>query len=215
MGQIVEVIEYNDDGTPKKFIEIVMRKVGQLKDGLGNPRKITSKRRKELQDSLEEYGDFDIISIDHRDNLLSGHQRVASYIASKGEDHEVACKRLVGYTDPELKAINLLANTHAGEWDMSKLAEWTAQLTKKVNIDVPKINDINERMNRDMELIRYEKYDYVMIVCRNEIDYLNLTRALGIEDKKVVVCHTSKGDRKIKARAIWYDQVQCEIKKKS
>ena len=27
---------------------------------------------------------------------------------------------------------------------------------------------------KDMELIRYEKYDYVLIVCRNEIDYKNL-----------------------------------------
>lgn len=213
MNKIVEVIAVDDNEQPIKYIELVERRVGDLKDDLGNPRKIGSRKKKELQDSLEEYGDFDIITIDHRNNLISGHQRVSAYKASKGEDYVVTVKRLVGYSDEELKKINLLGNTHAGEWDMNKLAEWTASLTK-VNIDLPKVADISERQIRDMELIRYEKYDYVMIVCRNEIDYLNLTRALGIDDKKVMICHSSKGDRKIKARAIWYDQIQCEIKKK-
>ena len=62
-----------------------------------------------------------------------------------------------------------------------------------------------------MELIRYEKYDYVMIVFRNEIDYLNLTRTLGIDDKKVLVTKNSTKERKIKARAIWYDDIKAQI----
>lgn len=43
-----------------------------------------------------------------------------------------------------------------------------------------------------------------MIVCRNEIDHLNLTRALGIDDKKVLVSRNATRERKIKARAVWY-----------
>ena len=62
-----------------------------------------------------------------------------------------------------------------------------------------------------MELIHYEKYDYVLIAGRNELDYQNLIRTLGIEGKKVVVCKTKSGERKIKARAIWYDQMKCKI----
>ena len=61
-----------------------------------------------------------------------------------------------------------------------------------------------------MELMRYEKYDYVMIVCRNEIDYLQLTRALGIDDAKVLVAKK----RKIRARAVWYDDMKAQIVKK-
>ena len=34
---------------------------------------------------------------------------------------------------------------------------------------------------------------------------------LGIEGKKVVVCKTKSGERKIKARAVWYDQMKCKI----
>ena len=59
-----------------------------------------------------------------------------------------------------------------------------------------------------MELIRYEKYDYVLLVCRNEIDYNELTRKLGIAGRKVRITGTK---RSIKARAIWYDQIKCQI----
>ncbi|MFR3808003.1 MAG: hypothetical protein ACLTX3_03270 [Lachnospiraceae bacterium] len=32
-----------------------------------------------------------------------------------------------------------------------------------------------------MELINLEKYNYVLIVCKNELDYNELTRNLGID----------------------------------
>ena len=57
-----------------------------------------------------------------------------------------------------------------------------------------------------MELIHYEKYDYVMIVCRNELDYNDLVRRLGIEGAKVSI-----SKRKINARAIWYDKMKSKI----
>lgn len=58
-----------------------------------------------------------------------------------------------------------------------------------------------------MELIHYEKYDYVMIVCRTELDYLDLTRKLGIDGKKIKIAKK----RKINARAIWYEDMKCQI----
>ena len=58
-----------------------------------------------------------------------------------------------------------------------------------------------------MEPIHYEQYDYVIIACRNELDYNDLTRKLGIEGGQVKVAKT----RRIKARAIWYDQMKAQI----
>lgn len=113
-----------------------------------------------------------------------------------------------------MRAINIKANTHAGDWDLDKLAEWTADLNVNLGLDIPQVDPSTDVKIKDMELIRYEKYDYVMIVCRNEIDYLNLVRALGIDDKKVVVAKGKKGDRKIKARAIWYDDMKAQITSK-
>ena len=66
---------------------------------------------------------------------------------------------------------------------------------------------IDERKIKDIELIRYEKYDYVLLVCRNEVDYNNLFRLFGLEDSKVLIAKR----RKIKARAVWYDTVSDQI----
>ena len=95
---------------------------------------------------------------------------------------------------------------------MSKLADFTANLEINLGLDIPTALDPhNDTKIKDMELIHYEKYDYVLIACRNELDYQNLIRTLGIEGKKVVVCKTKSGERKIKARAVWYDQMKCKI----
>lgn len=197
---------------PEKRIDVVTKQVSILKDELGNPRKITRKKASELQESLQSLGDFGIIVIDENDNIISGHQRVDALQALYGDEHEVLCKQLIGYSKSELKAINIKANTHSGEWDLDKLAEWTADLHVDLGLDLPNSIDPHEDVKiKDMELIPYERYDYVMIVCRNEVDYLNLVQALGIDGKKVVVCKTKTGERKIKARAIWYDQMQANI----
>lgn len=201
----------------EKRIEVCDVKISDLCNKLGNPRKITSKKRKELQDSLEQFGDFGIIVIDEENNIISGHQRVSALKETKGEDAVVHCKRLVGYTKAELKAINIKANTHAGEWDLDKLAEWTGELTVKLGLDIPNV-DANEREIKAMEPIRYEKYDYVMIVCKTSVDYESLVKVLELEGKKVVVGaqKNSSGKRtlrKIRCRAIWYHDFSKLIKK--
>lgn len=197
---------------PAKRIEVVNRTVSVLKDELGNPRKITRKRASELQESLETLGDFGIIVIDENNNIISGHQRVDALQGLYGDEHEVLCKRLIGYSKSELKAINIKANTHSGDWDLDKLAEWTADLHVDLGLDLPKQLDPHEDIKiKDMELIPYEKYDYVMIVCKSEVDYMNLTQALGLDGKNVVVCKTKTGERKIKARAIWYHEMPATI----
>lgn len=196
-----------------KRIEVVELPVSDLKTEFGNPRKPLKKKAKEkLKESLDNLGDFGVIVIDENNNIISGHQRVS--ILKDNPDTPVLCKRLIGYSESELKAINIKANTHAGEWDMDKLAEWTADLKIDLSLDLGNLTTKESKI-KDMELIRYEKYDYVMIVCRNEIDHLNLMRALGIDDKKVLVAKTSTKDRKIKARAIWYDDIKAQITPKT
>lgn len=188
-----------------KRIEVCEMRVCDLKDTFGNPRKITKKKREDLERSLESFGDFGVIVIDEDNNIIGGNQRV-NVLKYQDPEKVVLCKRLIGYTDAEKKAINIKDNTHAGEWDLDLLADWTADIQVDLGLkDAEK--DPDERKIKDMELIRYEKYDYVMIVCRNEVDYLNLQRALGLDGAKVSVC----ASRKIKARAIWFDDVKAQI----
>ncbi len=189
----------------EKRIEVVKMKVRDLSSSFGNPRKIKRKQREELQDSLERFGDFGLIVIDENNNIIAGNQR-CSVLMESDPDTEVLCKRLIGYSDEEKRAINIKDNTHAGEWDLDVLASWTADLNVDFGIE-PKPKDPEKMELPDMELIRYEKYDYVLIVCRNEVDYKNLQRALGIEKRKMIVAPK----RKTQARAIWYDDIKAQI----
>ena len=192
----------------EKRIERCTMRAGDIKTRFGNPRKIIRNKMDELEQSFEMFGDFGIYLIDEQDNIIAGNQRLKVVLRKYGPDVELDCKRLIGYTEAELRAINIKDNTHAGEWDLDLLADWTADLTLDLGIDPKEAKKNPEEMTvKDMELIRYEKYDYVLIVCRNEIDYKNLQRALGLEKRKMIVSQK----RKIQARAVWFDDIKAQI----
>lgn len=193
---------------PQKRIEVCKMKVGDLKHNFGNPRKISKKKSEQLERSMDLFGDFGVFVVDEHDNVIAGNQR-SIILARRNPDTEVDVKRLIGYSEAELRSINIMDNTHAGEWDLELLADWTADLNLDLGIDLNNENP-EERKIEDMELIRYEKYNYVMIVCKSEIDYNDLIRKLGIEGRRVAI--TKK--RKIKARAVWYDKMKAQIVEK-
>lgn len=189
----------------ERRIETLEMRVGDIKFEFGNPRKIKKKKKEELERSLEHYGDFGLFLIDEHDNAIAGNQR-AMILAAEDPNRMVLCKRLIGYSEADLKAINIRDNTHAGEWDLDILADWTADLNTDLGLDM-KALDPAERKRKEMELINYEKYNYVMIVCKNELDYNELVRKLGIEG--AVVSMGSK--KRLKARAIWYDRIKAQL----
>lgn len=192
----------------EKRIEVVERRVGDLKLDFGNPRKIKKQKREDLEESLEKYGDFDIIVINEKNQVIGGNQRV-TILQRKDPDTIVVCKMLVGYSVAEQKYVNIKLNSHAGEWDMEALGDWTADLIHdnfKLDLEEPP-KALEERSIKEMEPIHYERYDYVMIACRSELDYNDLVRKLGIEGGKIRVAKT----RKINCRAIWYDEMKADI----
>lgn len=194
----------------EKRIEVIELEVQQLNHGFPNPRKKpTPKKKAALQDSLEKLGDFGVIVIDENNDVISGNQR-CKVLMELDPTTKVLCKRLIGYSESEKKAVNIKANTHAGEFDMKMLADWTADLRIDLSSDL-KSPEVKDPKIKGMDLMRFEKYDYVMIVCRSEPDYLNLLRSLGLEGKTVTVCDDKTKCRKIKCRAIWYDDMKAQI----
>lgn len=190
----------------EKKIETIELRARDINNKFGNPRKISAKKVKELKESLDTFGDFGCFVVDENNSVISGNQRL-SIIQQEDPDRLLTCKRLIGYSTAEKKAINIKANTHAGEWDVELLADWTSDLQVDLGLnDEVKKQEMEERSIKEMELIHYEKYDYVLIACRSEIDYNDLTRKLGIAGKVVKIAN-----RKIKARAIWYDQIKCNL----
>ena len=191
----------------EKRIEVVERRVGDLKLDFGNPRKIKNQKKEDLEESLDKYGDFGIILINEKNQVIGGNQRV-SILQKKDPDMIVSCKLLIGYTVAELKYINIKDNSHAGEWDLDELGDWTADLMGSFKLDLEKpVKPLEERSIKEMEPIHYEQYDYVLIACRNELDYNDLVRKLGIEGGTVKVAKS----RRIKGRAIWSDQMKSQI----
>ena len=192
-----------------KEIKYCQMRAGDIKTGFGNPRKISKQKMEELERSLQDNGDFGIFLIDEHDNVIGGNQRLKAVLKLWGPDTLLDCKRLIGYSKAQLKAINIKDNTHAGEWDLDVLAEWTADLNMDLGLEVAQENP-EERTIPEMELIHYEKYNFVLICCRSELDYNDLIRKLGLEGKKIRIAKT----RKIAARAVWYEQIASQIVEK-
>ena len=154
---------------------------------------------------MQTYGDFGLILVDEQYNVIGGSQR-ATVIKEDNPDATIDVKVLIGYSEAELRAINIRDNTHAGEWDMDLLADWTADLNLDLGLDLKSV-DPADRKKKEMELINYEKYNYVLLVCRNELDYNELTRKLGINGAIVKM----NDKKKLRARAIWYDEISANI----
>lgn len=192
-----------------KRIEYCQMKAGDVKTGFGNPRKISKAKMEELERSLQENGDFGIFLIDEHDNIIGGNQRLKAILKIWGPDTVLDCKRLIGYSKSQLKAINIKDNTHAGEWDLDALADWQADLHLDLGLEMKELAP-EERAIPEMELIHYEKYNFVLICCRSELDYNDLIRKLGLEDKKIKIAKT----RKIAARAVWYENIASQISEK-
>ena len=66
----------------KHRIETVELEVGELRYGFGNPRKIKPAKKKELEESFEQFGDFGLFLIDEKNNVIAGNQR-SSILAEK------------------------------------------------------------------------------------------------------------------------------------
>ena len=155
-----------------KIIETVEMRAGDIKTGFGNPRKISKKKAEELERSLEAFGNFGVFVIDEEDNIIAGNQRL-SIISKSDPDTLVLCKRLIGYSESEKRAINIKDNTHAGEWDLDILADWTAALNMDLGLDLENENP-DDRNIPDMELKAFEHWDYIVFVFNNQPDWLNV-----------------------------------------
>lgn len=198
----------------EKRIEVVELKVSELNNQFGNPRRIDKKGLKNLEESLDRLGDFGVIVIDENNSIIAGNQRV-SVLKKIDPDRKVLCKRLVGYTKAEKRAVNIKDNRHEGLDDLDLLAEWTADLNLDLGIDPKKEEKANS--GHDIELlepIRYEKYNCVVIACRSELDFNQLSEKLGLDKQKDLIVSRTGRRKTIHRRAVWFDELPVNFVKK-
>ena len=100
------------------------RKIRDLIPWPRNPRQIKGEQVKRLQESVEEFGQFETIAVGPGNEVYNGHQRLKSWGAKFGPDYEVEVRvSSRALTEKEREKLTILAHKGAaGEWDFDTLA---------------------------------------------------------------------------------------------
>ena len=87
-----------------------------------NPRKLSDKQRKDLEESLEKFNLVEIPAINLDNKIIAGHQRIMILIALGRGDDEIDVRvpnRML--SEAEVKEYNIRSNKNTGEWDLDTL----------------------------------------------------------------------------------------------
>lgn len=171
--------------------------IADLKAATYNPRKIHPQKYKALKKSIEKYGVLEpiIVNIRTGNTIVSGHQRVRA-CNELGIDTIKAS--FIDVDEQQEKMLNLAMNNIRGENEKDKLEKVMKDLVgfdldlELTGFRLDEINNLvatpEEIENEDPEypITPYfgEKYNYVLIFTKNEVDWTYLRNALGVETKQ-------------------------------
>jgi len=127
--------------------ETVKKTINELNLLEINPRKITDEKRAALQRSLEKFNLVEIPTINIDDTVISGNQRLA-IMKALGRGEEIIEVRIPNrkLTEQELKEYVLIANTHAGTFDVDMLDAEFADVT--IEFEVPFVDEVEKPSNK-------------------------------------------------------------------
>ncbi|MDU1892827.1 MAG: DNA modification methylase [Dysgonomonas sp.] len=153
----------------KLFWTTQKRRVKDLIPRDYNPRSRDKKGQSILKESLDKFGLVDTPVINLDEQLISGHRRLEYYIEHNMPDEMIDVRvpsRML--TEEEVKQYMLLANTHAGKWDLVKLEENFSDIYKDILVhELPSIEDtalpsaeqITQSKDKEREIIEDEFND--------------------------------------------------------
>jgi hypothetical protein len=192
--------ENKTDGQPDLSAVIKETKlvsITEIKGAVYNPRKIHPQKYKSLKKSIEKYGVLEPILVNKRTGMtiVSGHQRVRA-ATELGIDTIMA--NIIDVDENEEKIINIGMNNATGENEKDKLITvFKGLVMTDLDLDLTgfRADEINnlvanpdevEEDDPEYPITPYfgEKYNYVLIFTKNEVDWTYLRNALGIESKK-------------------------------
>ena len=168
------------------------RRLDQLTPLENNPfGKITAEKRRRLEQKLLELGTFEAATIDNDGVLLTFNKRHNLLLGLYGPSYEVTVLAPTGeLTADQRKKIILASNVNEGEWidDILRqdyddvLADMGVQLAA-LDADVEAAAGGAKQADPEFPIVAEfsEKYDAVVIVCRNAIDYNFVQEVLGLE----------------------------------
>lgn len=126
--------------------KIEKRKISELKSYEKNPRKFTEKGLEDLEKSIKNCGDANIITINKDNTILGGHARLEVFKKLGYQEVDVKVPdHLLNEKEVQEVVIRLNSNI-AGEWDLDKLQEefdamdleeWGFEELKSLETDIP------------------------------------------------------------------------------
>ena len=99
--------------------------INELKPATYNPRQISTKQYKDLEESIDKFGLVDPIIVNKDMTIIGGHQRYKIWSEkakqSSIDDITIPCV-VLELTKEEERELNIRLNKSGGEWDMDILA---------------------------------------------------------------------------------------------
>lgn len=96
------------------------KRLGDLVPHEFNPRDMTPEKRKQLKESIEQFGLMETPAVNTDNTIIAGHQRIKQMIEKHGENYEIWCmvpNRKM--TDQEVEDYLIISNAVRGHWDFS------------------------------------------------------------------------------------------------
>lgn len=171
-------------------MEVVELNIKEIIPYEKNPRK-NNKSVEFVANSIKEFGFRVPIILDKDKVIICGHTRLKAAISLGME--KVPCIIAGDLTEEQVKALRLADNKvgENSEWDM-KLLE--GELKDIVNLDMALFNfkpvEIKEDFNMEGQVpfteVLDEEYNYVVLVFRNDVDWIQAQTKLGIKQVKAL-----------------------------
>ena len=171
-------------------IQIVYKKIGDLKPYKKNAKKHPKEQVERIANSIKEFGFTQPVIIDKDNCVVAGHGRILG--AKKAGLKTIPTVKLESLTEEQIKAYRLVDNkTNESDWDFSLLDEELGILAETVDMelfgfDLTEQEDEEEKKKK-VEFEIKEKYE-VHIICKDEKQMeqvYNKTKGLGVECKLV------------------------------
>lgn len=177
-------------------IKEMMATVDELNAATYNPRKISGQQLKALKMSIKENGILEPLIVNQKTGMtvVSGHQRLR--VAKELGFTEVPVK-VIDVDEKKEKILNLALNKIGGAFDTPKLENVLREVVEFAGADIEQTGFTTQEIEKMLALpeaetegeypiVPYfsEKYNYVIIMAKNEIDWTFLQNALGVRREK-------------------------------
>lgn len=117
-----------------------------------NPRTIKKSKLKELEEILDTWNVVEIPVINLDNTLITWNQRLKAMILLGRKDEEVDVRvpnRML--TEEEVKTLNPLLNTHAGQWDFLGLQENFMDVIENISFDIGNVKGFDFELKRKVK----------------------------------------------------------------